>query len=270
MSCFFATATSPASEMQLSVLIWATAGGIAVFVGLILEKTAEWLNERFLGGSEHPHKKLGEVGWVILMLGIVIEISDAGSTAIELWQTKLAAINNAPNNAIIGNIFANVIFEVRGTNAVDLDCSSSVLGDPGIVCSLAILDPKSRKDRYAFSSFLPLRAYSFSRVNGGENRTYSLQFIAPASMMETMTSDWGLGRKYRAKNIFDVSALEMSFAFLPSNSEILSGSVNLVVNGSIQMNFHIPRQIDASLSWGFTNLPVFFAFATNSTKMSSK
>lgn len=51
MSLLFAVVPAPASEMQLSVLIWATAGGIAVFVGLILEKMAEWMNERFLGGS---------------------------------------------------------------------------------------------------------------------------------------------------------------------------------------------------------------------------
>ena len=81
MSHFFATVSSPPSEMQLSVLIWATAGGIAVFVGLVLEKMAEWMNERFLGGSEHPHKKLGETGWIILMIGIAIEILDAGITA---------------------------------------------------------------------------------------------------------------------------------------------------------------------------------------------
>jgi hypothetical protein len=90
MTFLVAASVSASTEDVLSLLFWATLGGIAVAVGLIIEKVADWMNERYLGESYKPHKGLENVGWCILMAGIFIEIIAAGSSAKDAWQLKIA------------------------------------------------------------------------------------------------------------------------------------------------------------------------------------
>src|ERR1700761_2268520 len=120
MTPMLAAEIQASTKMGASVLIWATAGGVAVFLGLVLEKFAEWLNENFLEKSYHPHKTIGEVGWVILMIGIGIEVVVAGGTAIDDWTTKRIAIENSPINQPISDISAVVKIKLAGTNFVQL------------------------------------------------------------------------------------------------------------------------------------------------------
>lgn len=68
-------------------MAWATIGGLVVAGGLAIEKFAEFLDERFLGEYK-AHKRLELAGWWILMLGIWIELADAGWTAHEIRQAK--------------------------------------------------------------------------------------------------------------------------------------------------------------------------------------
>src|SRR5476651_312244 len=95
------------------ILFWATIGAIIVLVGLLLEKFAEWMNDRFLGGADKPHKTLELVGWCLLMFGICIEIADAGWSANETWETRQMAIKNDPRNATISEINATAILVIK-------------------------------------------------------------------------------------------------------------------------------------------------------------
>lgn len=89
---FSSTSSLPIGEV--SVLIWATIGGILVFVGLAVEKFADWMNDRYLGGTEKPHQSLETTGWCVLMFGIFVEITVAGWSANDAWQTRQMAIRN--------------------------------------------------------------------------------------------------------------------------------------------------------------------------------
>ena len=76
-----------------AAVAWAMIGGVIVAAGLIIEKFSEWLDERFFGEYK-AHKKLEHLGWLILMLGIFIEIADAGWTAhgVRKAETKVASL----------------------------------------------------------------------------------------------------------------------------------------------------------------------------------
>jgi len=65
---FFLTAYSFG---EVWVLLIAMIGGIAVFLGLSLEKIAELKNERLVPQFFKPHKKLETLGWIVLMAGIL-------------------------------------------------------------------------------------------------------------------------------------------------------------------------------------------------------
>src|ERR1700733_3746266 len=94
-------------------LFWATVGGIAVFIGLSIEKLAELMNDAFQAPPYKPHKALGELGWAVLMIGILIEIIVGGSTALDEWQTRQMVIKNDPLKQPIVSFTAYVRLVVR-------------------------------------------------------------------------------------------------------------------------------------------------------------
>jgi len=67
-------------EGDSASVAFALVGGFIVACGLGIEKIAEMLNDRFLGGYK-AHKTLDWFGWGLLMFGIWVEIADAGWTA---------------------------------------------------------------------------------------------------------------------------------------------------------------------------------------------
>lgn len=77
-------------EGDTASMAWATLGGAVVALGLAIEKFADFLNERFLGGYK-AHKCLESAGWWVLMLGIWVEIADAGWTSHEIMLAKQIA-----------------------------------------------------------------------------------------------------------------------------------------------------------------------------------
>jgi hypothetical protein len=100
--------TSSLSEGEVAVLFWATIGGIIVFIGLTLEKFADWMNERYLAPPLKPHARLELVGWWCLMLGIFVEITVGGWAANDAWQTRQMAIKNNPLNQPVTSVSASI------------------------------------------------------------------------------------------------------------------------------------------------------------------
>jgi hypothetical protein len=113
-SFFFSAAIVSIGSDPIWLLILATVGGAFVFFGLIFEKTADWMDERFLGEWK-SHKTFWNVGWVILMVGIAIEIADAGFAANEGWQTRQIAIKNNPLNQPVVNVAATLELSINAT-----------------------------------------------------------------------------------------------------------------------------------------------------------
>jgi hypothetical protein len=112
----FLAASSPSSLAEVLVIVFAAAGGIVVFVALLIEKIAEWKSEKHIVKS---CKRLSEWGWWILMAGIAFEIGVAIWSATDAWQIRQMAIRNDPLNQPITSLTARAWLWVRGTNGLN-------------------------------------------------------------------------------------------------------------------------------------------------------
>ena len=221
--------TSSLSAGEVEILFWATIGGIIVFIGLLLEKFADWMNDRFLGGTDKPHKNLELAGWCILMFGIFIEIAVAGWSANDAWQTRQMAIKNNPNNFPIASVSAQVLLVEKGTNCVPRDPlgfgqTSLTIGSseqtsfwrpdmaPNLTCSKC--DSIQRNDP------------------DGENMDWILSFN-----QNVIFPSFNGSVEDAAK--WDVIKLQASF--LPDDAVILGGTVRLTINSTFK-DFVIPLQ----------------------------
>jgi hypothetical protein len=229
MNAFLAMAASSLSEGEVAILFWATIGGIAVFIGLLLEKFAEWMDDRFLGGTHKPHKTLESIGWSILMLGIFAEIAVAGWSANDAWQTRQMAIKNDPNNFPIASVSAQVLLVEKGTNRVPRDPlgfgqtsltigSSEQIGfwrpnmAPNLTCSKC--DSIKRNDP------------------DGENMDWILSFNQNI-VFPTFNGS--------VKDAAKWDAIKLQASFLPDDAVILGGTVRLTINSTFR-DYIIPAQ----------------------------
>jgi hypothetical protein len=76
-----------------TTLFWATIGGVFVFIGLCMEKTVE--KKAFRDVRDLRRRKMSaQIGWWILMGGIIVEIATGGYAA---WteESKMRQIANA-------------------------------------------------------------------------------------------------------------------------------------------------------------------------------
>jgi hypothetical protein len=96
---------------------------MVVFLGLWIEKEAEEKNERGGWPLFEPYKRLEELGWWVLMVGIALEIfTSYGIAAKEVWdqlQINRNVAKNSPLNQPIKSIKADVFLLIRGTNFID-------------------------------------------------------------------------------------------------------------------------------------------------------
>ena len=275
-SYYLSAAISSIDSEPIGLLVLATIGGILVFIGLIFEKLAEWMDERFLG-EWSAHKKFGEVGWIILMIGIAIEIADAGFAANESWQTRQIAIKNAPANQLISDISATVQFRVNKTDFVELPR----YGDLTRAADLWLIEPPTADvvaangGRFNGDTMWDLMAgtdlpilsteHSISYSEQKGEQKYFMQF-----RFDEVWAELGLQKmKKRVNELNRVNVLRISVKYLPHDLEIIDGSVKLVVNDSVLKTFQIPRQKNNRESDGvdiYSNTTPFIilAFLTNS------
>lgn len=230
MSFLFASASSPSSEVEFALLFWAMIGGIAVFVGLGVEKIADWMNERFLDGSYKPHKTLEEVGWCILMFGIFVEIAVAGWSANDAWQTRQIAINNYPLNQPVSDISANVVISLMGTQS----STSPTWWGASEVADLVLIDTNMPQ------SFAVLIAYTFQRFDRvGIDETYGITFH------EDLRNLYGRGvAKWPtvAEIMSNVTTVATYTKFIPHDAQPYTGNVEFLINGGIHKHFQIHYQ----------------------------
>jgi hypothetical protein len=234
---------------------WAMIGGFAVAAGLIIEKFAEILDDRFLGGYK-AHNNLDWSGWYILMIGICIEVADAGWTAHEINNAK-----NAERNAPISKIEAIVFFTKMGMDLNELTNLPS-----GKAAQLTLW-----KDERQGTALDPLIAangdiseYNPIIVFGTrDRRIYRMQFHSLNWLLAVS------GVEHPVKTLDDVHLVHIDLNFLPRDSEIGGASVELIVNNLHKM-FFAPEQNDTNSNLAYPlGFPCWFA-ATNGIQSSPK
>jgi hypothetical protein len=237
----------------------ASIGGIIVFIGLLLEKIAECKNERFSPPLWKPYKILGECGWVILMIGIAAEIVVGFALA---WKDEkdISAAKNAERNAPISVMTATAFLIVAPTNITELtnlvsgrEARLTTWKDERWGTSLETLIAESNDINEYPIHFL------FGTPRG---KIYRMQFSSP----NLNTAE---GIEYPVKILDDIHLVHIDLNFLPRDTEIVDGSVELVLNSEHKM-FEFPRQNDtnSTLSWEY-GFP-FTGIATNGVTNSER
>jgi hypothetical protein len=185
------------------------------------------MNDRFLGGTDKPHKVLELVGWCILMFGISIEVAVAGWSANDAWQTRQIAIKNDPNNLPIASVSAQVILVYAGTNRLNIDPVR--LG----ACNLTI---GSSQQTNFWRPGLPWNLCCSSgesiprNDSTGENTMWMLYFKQDVMFPNFSGS---------VKDATTWDTIKLQAAFIPNETIILGGTVRLTINSTFR-DFVIP------------------------------
>jgi hypothetical protein len=247
------------------------------------------LTQRFesLKRYEYWIDALALFAWLIIVVGLVVEVganqrarviqdtdflklsSEAAETheraakielaAAELQKqiqettNKVAKID--PRNQIIFDMTAWVVFAVKGRDFNDVTNWDSQR------VARMYLD----YNQTTHWQFDVLDANSVIhnpiQIWNGSYRTYGVHF----SSLRNLTV---MGYETPAKALDDVKFLRMELNFLPHDSEITGGNVQLVVN-NIQKTFAIPPQAETN-KWGGTWGNPYTVIATNSDKTPHK
>ncbi|HSY74288.1 MAG TPA: hypothetical protein VK810_02365 [Dongiaceae bacterium] len=233
------------------IITFAAAGGVFVFVGLLLEKFSE---KKWYKNTNHFRccefrKSLGE--WFVLG-GVFVEIAVAVLFAINDWEMEIW-------NGKISEISAQAFIVVKDSDAADLDS----WGSPSMVASLILCESELESSMDA-STFPPLSAATFSKMGtvlfgGNTNKTKAYSLAFQSQGYEAITSQ----NEKSVKEISKFKIVRLYLKFLPKNSEIMGGNVNIVVNGNIRKSFQIFSQIDTNAMDGTKGFP-YIVIATNS------
>ena len=226
---------SPSS--LLSAFVFATIGGLAVLGGLALEKFSDWLNERFLGGYK-PHKWSGEIGWWILMAGIVIETGVAGGSAISQWQ-------NDPLKKPIASASARarIIFKLNEKDNHPFAFFESSSND-FVGWNASIRFASGTNGLLVLEAGQPdVAVWNMGSENERECRIVFKE--NPFNFLETEDS-----RNIPVKQFNSVDSFFVYVAELPTNVVVVTGNVYLAVNDS-KWTFDIPPQ---KPQWGLITM----------------
>jgi hypothetical protein len=235
------------SNGEFAVLFWATIGGAIVFLGLAIERFADWMDDRFLGGYE-PHKALELSGWCILMLGIFIEIAVGGWSSHRAWE-------NDPLNQPISEVSAVINIRVRGRDNVELametnsptvaymELCSGFIGIPSVITGLPYPYPvpvpghslleSDRFEVWQSSQFL------LPASQPHDFHEYELKFHSSLAVELLVAKD-----EHKVKEIDNIKALAITLKFLPHDSEILKGTAVITINDTRKI-FNIPHQTNS-------------------------
>jgi len=202
-------------------------------VGLLMEFLAE--KPRFANISAFRFwERIKRWGELIVIIGIVVEIIVGGMFARDEWE-------NSPWNGNISDISADVYFEVKGTNSPDF----SRWANERNIGFLTLCNRSPEYPRMG-STLIPLNADSFtfrdamtSGTDSSPNRSYWLHF-GSQGMAALFAGD---NDRKPIREIKSVSFIVMQMKFLPKNTEVLGGTVLVVVNGKIPRMFQVLPQV---------------------------
>lgn len=247
------------------IALVASLGGVAVFVGLCMEKTAERERDGYQTLKDfrksESRKKIGErfVRWGVFA-EVVLGFSVA---AFEGWE----ALKNAPLNAPASVIRAIAVIDINQTNPYPrLDFS--VLNNT----YLELLGKNIYRDSYF--GLIPntfLREFVHKRNFGPHAPISYIGFAIefeenPVPAFEPANfNDFVKPPNPPVKEVLnEVKMMRLYLNFVPKTAQIIGGHVILQVNG-FPKYFTINKQgTDTNLSAWNPNAPGIFLYATNS------
>jgi hypothetical protein len=248
-------------------------GLVLVLAGVVGEVICDW---KEMDGRLARAKRLSAI---LLVVGLMMEFWEAAKSDLEVARlnqeaaaarletaelkqqiaettTNLAKID--PRNANISDMSATAILMVMGTNFNDLTPVDSTR-----VAKITLLKNESigvrldtlRAENFTHNDFTVLFGVR-------DRREYGIRF-------HSFNFNAANGIENPVKTIDDVHIVRMDLSFLPRDTEIAGGVVELVVNNEKKM-FEIPRQNDTNSNMG--GMPGFpcFVIATNGVESSEK
>jgi len=231
-----------------------------VFVGLIMEKAADWMNDKYVPLEEYkPHKPLENLGWIILMLGILAEIVFGFALAAK-DELEITAATNAARNANVSDMTATVRFFVKKTHSIEL---TNLGSDFSSQAGTMYLFNRKGESGYVFDmltadKFVRKNAFVFGEPNMRDNQGYFLRF---------QSENWNafMGNESPVKQIDNIHWVRVDINFLTNGAPISGGAIELVAN-NFHKFFSIPPQTDTNppdgTIIGETHFP-YLIFATN-------
>jgi hypothetical protein len=197
-----------------------------------MEKISDWMNEKFLAPPYKPHKMLGEWGWILLMIGIFVEIADAGMTAIDAWQAN-------PLNRPISSVYAVASFEVESNSVRNLPLNAP--NQIGGLCLLALL-----RDNSVLLT-LDGKSCDVLPLDGKH-------FLCIIKFGDSSINSWAMPMAEsgeRARDLIgEINGFEMIPLCLTEHAKIFGGKVKLVFNGSVRNELQIPATEVSSFDGG--------------------
>ena len=275
IAAFSSIPSSLLAEFFVSLV--AMIGGIVVFIGLVMEKTAEHRDDKYSPPFLKPSKRLGECGWTVLMVGIVLEVCVACWSANVDWQTRLMAIKNDPLNQPIVDVSAILILDVKGTNLFrpspdfPRNSNSSIsfyetniyyYGTNGIRAATGL-------------DLAATDARAYPHMVWGHLASPLPNFYGYALKFERITMPFGEYNDLNTTNdmipqtptvrevITKFKILQLYIDFIPKNAELFKGYASVFING-VRQNFVISQMTtDKELSELNPGSPGIFLYATN-------
>ena len=227
MSPFFATVSSSSAEIW--VISFAAAGGIIVFLGLFLERIAEWKSEEHI---VKPRKCVSDWGWRILMIGIAFEIGVAIWSAYDAWEGD-------PLNQPITSVGAVVWFSTEGgTSRTAVDNLNKLMNPRTIHLAFG------PREEVVKPGWPTLFCSDWLNYFDGTNTHWGFQFN------QNLLIDPVQNEIVRDADNWNTFFIEVRF--LPPKTKIVGGQITLFVNATIK-KFNIPPQTLKSYNADFTD-----------------
>lgn len=223
-------------------VIFAASGGVFVFIGLLMERFSE--KDPYKNLSDFRRCKSRKVcGEWFVIGGIVIEIVVGIFSAIDVWETN-------PLNRPIKTVSAFASILVKGDKYVHFP---PTFKDPWYGGVMFIVGTNLNATNVLFrlsatSSDLEMINILGTVAKNRTDREYDITFHQTHPVGD-MPRDFGFGKPARS---FDgVTSLVLSLPQIETlddvqfstNTEVLSGSMEVTVNSSLTWQFDIPPQI---------------------------
>lgn len=236
--------------------ILAALGGEIVFLGLWIEEEADKADKKeHLSSFSDEVRRIklkSKIGWWILMGGIGFEVLAATGLAIrDDWEIRSAIANakkNDPRNQPISEMTGVVTIIINGPDFAEREQP----WDLGLRTMIRLHDPSSPHVNPSgfFGWFENLSATDIKSFNSGSKRVYVIHFepnvgleLNLAILNGEKISDLLQTNRSQHKIVKDLDSVDdinVFIHFIPSNVEVLGGTVDLLANGQVNKRFFIP------------------------------
>jgi hypothetical protein len=237
---------------SVAVIFIACVGGMLVFLGLWIEKDADKEEKKYLSTIARAVRLVklkSEIGWCILMAGIVIEIIVAGFTAIGERKTLELARNSDPINQPVNDITADGLFFTRGTNLIGPQ-SYTVVDPYGVgFIDVKVKNAQCCAGGIAKFTMTSHRYTSMMLPSAGTASQYMSSFEVDPEIRIVMRGD--LHDMTASEALDNIYALNVVLSGIPLNARDIDGLITVQLNHTpkLQKRFDLRG---AQMQWSIT------------------